>query len=45
MQSKGRIWVIGITVGLVLTSCVFVVGILYGVVIGRLGRGGVLSGF
>ncbi|MEJ2012481.1 MAG: S41 family peptidase [Anaerolineales bacterium] len=45
MQSKSKIWVIGITVGLVLTSCVFVVGILYGVVIGRLGTGGVLSGF
>jgi carboxyl-terminal processing protease len=39
MQHKTRVWVIGITVGLVLTSCVFVVGLVYGVVIGRLGTG------
>jgi len=37
MQHKTRAWVIGISVGLVLTACVFVVGLLYGVVIGRLG--------
>jgi len=37
MQHRTRIWVIGISVGLVLTACVFAVGLLYGVVIGRLG--------
>ena len=39
MQHKTRAWIIGISVGLLLTSCVFVVGLLYGVVIGRLGTG------
>ncbi|MFN2147134.1 MAG: S41 family peptidase [Anaerolineales bacterium] len=39
MQHKTRVWIIGISVALLLTSCVFVVGLLYGVVIGRLGTG------